>query len=60
MGTRDVQVGEVGRIGFVEVVVAVVGGIVGLSDEWSEEVFRSDRGFLEVDLVDDAAQDAEL
>lgn len=30
MGAGDVQVGEVGGIGFVDVVVAVVGGVVGL------------------------------
>lgn len=53
----NIQVGEVSRVGFVEIVVGVVRRVVGLGDEWGEEVFRRDRAFLEVDLVYYASQD---
>jgi hypothetical protein len=60
VGASDVQVGEVGRVGFVEVVVAVVRGVVGLRNDGSEEVFGLDVVLLEVYLVDDAAEDSNL
>lgn len=60
MGAGDVEVGEVGGIGFVDVVVAVVGCIIGGCDERGEEVFGRNLMGLAVDLVDDSAEDAVL
>ena len=61
VGAGDIEVGEVGAVGFVAVVVAVVGGVVGCGDEGCEEVAWGDgRRGLQVDLVEEAAEDAEV
>lgn len=41
MGTSDVQVGEVGGVGFVAVEIAFVGGSAGGGGDGGEEVGRS-------------------
>jgi hypothetical protein len=57
---RDVQVGEVRAVGFVQVVVAVVGGVEGGGEHWHEEVARGAVFAGEVDLGDEAFEDAPL
>ena len=60
MGAGDVEVGEVGAVGFVQVVVAVVGGVEGGGDHGGEEVAGGAVLLLEEDLVDEAFEDAPL
>lgn len=60
VGAGDVEVGEVGAVGFVQVVVAVVGGVEGGGDHRRKEVAWSAFVLLEEDLVDEAFEDAPL
>ena len=60
MRSRDIQVGEVGAVGFVEVVIAVVEGVVTARDQWREEVFRLLWCWLEIELVEDASQNSNM
>ena len=60
MRTRDIQVGKVGAVTFVEVVVAIVGGVVARGYHRREQVPGFLRVWLEVELVEDAAEDADM
>lgn len=57
---RDVEVGEVGRVRLVQVVVAFGERGTGGRDERLEEGVRGERRRLEVELVDEAAEEADL
>lgn len=58
MCSCNIQIGEVSRVGFVEIVVGIVRRVVGFGDKRCEEVFRRNGALLEVDLVYYASQNA--
>lgn len=58
MGAADVEVGKVGRVGLVQVVVGVPWRVSAAGDDWGEEVFGGLLGGLEVDLIENTPEDA--
>lgn len=60
VGARDVEVGEVGRVGLVQVVVALDERRAGRRDDGLEEGARRQRRRLQVELVEEAAEEADL
>jgi len=60
VGTADVEVGEVSRVGLVQVVVGIPWRIPAAGDDGGEEVFGRLLGGLEVDLIENTSEDAQL
>ena len=60
MRSRNVEIAEVGAVGFVEVVVAVVRSVVAARYHRGEQVFRFLRSGLEIELVEDSAKNSDM
>ena len=60
MGAADVEVGKVGRVGLVQVVVGIPWCVPTAGNDRGEEVFGRLLGGLEVDLIENTSEDAQL
>lgn len=60
MGAADVEVGKVGRVRLVQIVVGVPWRVAAAGNDGGEEVFGGLLGGLEVDLIENTSEDAQL
>ena len=60
MRSRDIEIGEVGAVGLVDVVITVIQGAVRGCDHGREDMLRALLIRLEVELVEYTAEDAPL